>query len=484
MKIQCFRFTMYSIIVFFGCLNLAVAYPPPPAGADVRSCGVIDWQPHNRRNVAALPAGLNAGPPRTVRLIYFLPNDRPFNAKVVQRMKDVIREVQTFYAEQMQAHGYGKLTFRVELDAQGEPMVHRVNGQHPDSHYVDADHTPRAVRDETRPIFDHSKTIYVTAIDNSINAVKSGGRIVAGVGGGSPKSGGSALVSQRFHWTTVAHELGHTFGSRHDWRDGAYIMSYGPGKERLSACHAERLAVNPFFNPDIPIDRGTRPTIELISPRSYPAGSKSVSVQFGVSGFHELHQLELVTRGVGREAWDKNGAGVWACRGLEGAKDALVEFDFHGGIGLENFASLPDYAAYWISARVVTTDGDLGVYFGSLVVGWPYFIDAITYHRDDVLSVSFSPDGTTLASGSRDDTVELWDVMRKAYITPLRGHTDDVSSVSFSPDGTTLASGSYDGTVKLWDVMREANIATLEGHTDAVSSVSFSPDGTTLASGS
>ena len=67
----------------------------------------------------------------------------------------------------------------------------------------------------------------------------------------------------------------------------------------------------------------------------------------------------------------------------------------------------------------------------------------------------------------------------------LEGHTNTVYSVSFSPDGTTLASGSSDDTVKLWDVATRTNIATLEGHTSALGhSVSFSPDGTTLASGS
>ena len=529
MKIQCFRFTMYSIIVFFGCLNLAVAYPPPPAGADVRSCGVIDWQPHNRRNVAALPAGLNAGPPRTVRLIYFLPNDRPFNAKVVQRMKDVIREVQTFYAEQMQAHGYGKLTFRVELDAQGEPMVHRVNGQHPDSHYVDADHTFVTVQDETRRIFNEEvNTIYVTAIDNSIDGVKSGGRIVGGVGSGLPKRrGGSALVSQRFDWGTVAHELGHTFGLWHDFRDGAYIMSYGPGEageERLSACHAERLAAHPNFNPDIPIDRVSGPTIELISPTFYPAGSKSVSVQLNVSDPEGVHQVmlhvETRTSHFAGGSWE-----VKTCRGLTGKKDALVEFEYDGVIPSDALSSLSDPAAHSMSASVVDTDGNWrSIHFGlversphhiaflntrhsglplsfspdgttlasgswdGIVILWDVMrqneIATLEGHTSGVMSVSFSPDGTILASGSRDGTVILWDVMRKANIATLEGHTDAVNSVSFSPDGTILASGSWDGIVKLWDVMRKANIATLEGHTDVVNSVSFSPDGTTLASGS
>ena len=81
-------------------------------------------------------ADLNVGEPRTVRMIYFLPNDRPFRADVVQKMKDQMLALQTFFAEQMQAHGYGKKTFRFETDAKGEPKVHRVDGQYADSYYV------------------------------------------------------------------------------------------------------------------------------------------------------------------------------------------------------------------------------------------------------------------------------------------------------------------------------------------------------------
>ena len=69
-----------------------------------------------------------------------------------------------------------------------------------------------------------------------------------------------------------------------------------------------------------------------------------------------------------------------------------------------------------------------------------------------VFSVAFSPDGTTLASGSLDHTVKLWNVATGNNIATLQGHTDWVRSVAFSPDGTTLASASFDNTVKLWDI--------------------------------
>jgi tetratricopeptide (TPR) repeat protein len=72
-------------------------------------------------------------------------------------------------------------------------------------------------------------------------------------------------------------------------------------------------------------------------------------------------------------------------------------------------------------------------------------------HSSYVTSVSFSPDGKTIASGSSDNTIKLWNLEGKLLKT-LSGHSSYVTSVSFSPDGKTIASGSWDNTVILWNL--------------------------------
>ena len=108
-----------------------------------------------------------------------------------------------------------------------------------------------------------------------------------------------------------------------------------------------------------------------------------------------------------------------------------------------------------------------------------YFLGSETTcygHESDVQSVSFSPDGTQIASGSDDNTIKLWDASTGEALRTLKGHKSAVSSVSFSPDSTQIASGSADGTIKSWDASGERS-RTLPGHTGLISSVSYGPDG-------
>jgi RNA polymerase sigma factor (sigma-70 family) len=67
-----------------------------------------------------------------------------------------------------------------------------------------------------------------------------------------------------------------------------------------------------------------------------------------------------------------------------------------------------------------------------------------------VLGVAFSPDGKTLATAGRDNTIGLWDAATGKQITLLRGHDAPVTAVLFSPDGRVLISGGSDRTVRLW----------------------------------
>ena len=96
-------------------------------------------------------------------------------------------------------------------------------------------------------------------------------------------------------------------------------------------------------------------------------------------------------------------------------------------------------------------------------------------------AVAFDPGGMRLAIGHFAGTVEIRDVESGEHVASLAGHTGPVWGLTFSADGSRIASASRDATVKVWDA-ETGEVVTLHGHSGPVSHVAFSPDGAKLAS--
>src|SRR5262245_42035915 len=116
---------------------------------------------------------------------------------------------------------------------------------------------------------------------------------------------------------------------------------------------------------------------------------------------------------------------------------------------------------------------------------------SIKNDRERYRDVAFSPDGQTVISGSqiregpeqmsKMGMVTLWDAQTGKELRVLGGQDDPVESIAFSPDGLTLASGSRNGALILWDTKSWKANQKIKLNNALVRSVAFSPDSKTLA---
>ncbi len=161
---------------------------------------------------------------------------------------------------------------------------------------------------------------------------------------------------------------------------------------------------------------------------------------------------------------------------------------------------LPTRVSAWsLDGKFLAIGGDDRTIWVFNTTNWQ-LAKALTGHEASVLTLDFSPDGRYLASGSGTDKVsphntdgenmiKIWDFARGVATVNLTGggltgHKDSVMEVRWSPDGSRLVSASDDKTLKMWNTTSWSLMFTLRGHALGVLSVDWSPDGRTLISGS
>ncbi len=163
-------------------------------------------------------------------------------------------------------------------------------------------------------------------------------------------------------------------------------------------------------------------------------------------------------------------------KGIEGADINSVTLEKNGG----RFVTASD------DGTVKIWDATTGVELGN----YNNHLDMCEQFDNDgkplcwVWGADFSPDGRTIASGSRDMTVQIWQTSLLGGTIIAEGHRASVYDVAFHPEGEVIASASGDQTIMIWNPETGEAIRTLRGHGDRVNSVEFSPDGETLASAS
>jgi WD40 repeat protein len=200
----------------------------------------------------------------------------------------------------------------------------------------------------------------------------------------------------------------------------------------------------------------------------------------------KLKQFHQIGRGrIGKIVWSADGEklivgsalGVW----IYDANDLSVDprFFVHP-FPVVSVAVSPDNKILATACQGISDDYLTFIYLWDLSTG--DIVDTLYGHERFVKCLSFSPDGSMLASGSRDSTIRLWDTTSWKEKTILdienNGFTTDLA---FSPDGQFLVSGNYYAKVHLWDVERGTLVRTFQ-HYDRLLAVDFSPDGKTLAS--
>ncbi|MYF98684.1 hypothetical protein F4212_06050 [Candidatus Poribacteria bacterium] len=263
--------------------------------------------------LVSAPNGFAQDASGKVGLVYFLPNDRQPEPDIDAKMDTLIRNVQQFYADHLENHGFGRKTFQFETDENGKAVVEHVNGRLTDEEYIyGVGRAAGEIHEQLDP------RIYLCVLGTS----RGGGVYFKGI----------AFTNFSSYVPTAAHELGHAFGLQHDDRRSniKLILTEQIAEDNmlLSFCSAANLDVHPFFNTgDQEVNQNTN--IQILPPIQSP--QDAIRLRFNVTDPDGLHLAILYS--TFQSGTSKNGElhvfnnwDIIDCKLIEG-RSTTVEFD-------------------------------------------------------------------------------------------------------------------------------------------------------------
>ena len=289
-----------------------------------------------------------------VRLIYYLPKDKEPAQNITQKIDKTIKEVQKFYADEMERHGFGRKTFTFETEQNGKAKIYLMEENQTDYHdlqlndiwlvFVDENNDLQSVLNDnmlkrlrSAPSERRYKHYDETFIYQTKRRLMANGKIWMGDIKGFTGDGRFVHATKKgFDWRRTTYSLKHLFTVLHrEHRLNKYepnvfkrffnginrIMPWDKKWAKLSRCQAEWLDKSRFFNPNQPFfDK--RPEIEM---NVLKPATDSLLFQFTAADEDGIHQLQLfVPEDIEKQYWSNK---LQGCQTLNGKKKATVVFE-------------------------------------------------------------------------------------------------------------------------------------------------------------